>query len=152
MRANKTRPKHLVHRDKVQKAVELRMQGLNFQKIADKLRLSSKSYAYELVAGELAERAKLHGQNADLLRQLEIERYDHWLDKLGPKIRRGDPKAINTAIAVSKRRAALLGLDAPARTEVSGPNGGPLALECTDAELMASIAATAAEAAGKAEK
>jgi len=54
---------------------------------------------------------------AALVRQMELDRLDHYLNRLDPKIEAGDEKAINTALRVGESRRKLLGLDAPTQSE-----------------------------------
>lgn len=51
------------------------------------------------------------------VRAQEIERMDHYLDKLSAKIDEGDEKAIATALRISERRSKLLGADAPVNVQ-----------------------------------
>jgi hypothetical protein len=67
------------------------------------------------VAGEIAERialelAELDQMERDCALQYSSERTVEW---------------INMRLAIKKRRADLLGLDAPKRTELTGREGGP---------------------------
>jgi hypothetical protein len=48
-------------------------------------------------------------------------------------------RAVAECRALSERRSKLLGLDAPARQEVSGPDGGPIPVDARD-EIAARIA------------
>lgn len=43
-----------------------------------------------------------------------------------PQAQEGKLIAVDRALAIMQRRAALLGLDAPQRREISGPDGGAL--------------------------
>jgi hypothetical protein len=48
-----------------------------------------------------------------------LARIDHALTKLWPDIDKGDPKAIETMIKLEARRARMLGLDAPEKSDVT---------------------------------
>ncbi|TQF05533.1 hypothetical protein E6W39_29035 [Kitasatospora acidiphila] len=58
-------------------------------------------------------------------------------------VKDGDLLAIDRAVRILERDSRLLGIDAPARTQLSGPGDGPIAVESvTAAELAKLIAAT----------
>ena len=58
-------------------------------------------------------------------------RCDTYLQALAKKVQAQDVRAIDTALKVGKRRAELLGLDAPNKTEITGKDGGDLAFKVT---------------------
>ena len=66
---------------------------------------------------------------ADEVRTLEVERLDSLLNGLWQ--RRHVPEITDRILRIMERRAKLLGLDAPTRTEVTGKDGG--AIEVDDA-------------------
>ena len=68
---------------------------------------------------------------ADELRKLELERLDKLLLGVWPQAVRGNQGSVDRALRIMERRAKLLGLDAPVKSEWSGPDGGPI--EVTDA-------------------
>jgi len=106
-------------------AVGLRLQGLPYGAIAERLG-TSRGTAHALVLRSLERTAEALGESAGILRQVEIERLDAMLAGLWPAATSGDVSAVNAALRVSERRARLLGLDAPQRAELTGADGGPL--------------------------
>lgn len=106
-------------------ALELRKAGWPFHKIGVRLGIST-SQAFKDVSAQLKQLAALALDNADELRQLELERLDMLIKGLEPMARVGNPGAANSYLRVMERRAKLLGLDAPARQEVTGAGGGLL--------------------------
>lgn len=100
--------------NKMATAVQLRGQGMNYRAIAARLGISVSS-AHQLVAAALAQ---LPAESVQQLRAIESGRLDGLHRALQPGIEGGDPQAIGTAVRVSARRSALLGLDAPAKIEV----------------------------------
>jgi DNA-binding CsgD family transcriptional regulator len=54
------------------------------------------------------------------------------------------PAAINALARIEERRAKLLGLDAPTKTEVSGADGGPLQVADARNALLAKLSSLAA--------
>lgn len=95
------------------RALEMRRQGRSIPDIARTLEL-----AYRTAQAYIEEALKeCVTREVDLLRQLECQRLDEYLEKLKPRIDRGDEKAVNAALRVSEQRARLLGLNAPIRVE-----------------------------------
>ncbi|WP_328403905.1 hypothetical protein OHS70_33995 [Streptomyces sp. NBC_00390] len=96
----------------------------------------------------LDERRTELNADVDELRQLEADRLDRLFFVAYKKaVRDQDLTAIDRTLRIMERRARLLGLDMPAKTEVSGPDGGPVQVENSTAdELNALIALTAPDA------
>jgi DNA-binding CsgD family transcriptional regulator len=99
--------------DKKGKCLMLRRLGVPVAEIARQLGLDGKT-----VSNYIAVALKEHAvRNVDELRQLECARLDDYLERLKPRIDRGDDKAINAALRVSEQRARILGLFAPVKIE-----------------------------------
>jgi hypothetical protein len=118
----------LASHDRKLQALELRKAGATYQAIADQLGYRSVSGAHKAVTAAL--KATLR-EPADQLRELELTRLDAMLLPLWRRVQSGDEKAVDRALRIMERRARLLGLDAPSRGELSGPDGSPLALDLT---------------------
>tara|TARA_R110000787_G_scaffold100231_3_gene205129 strand:- start:8196 stop:8684 length:489 start_codon:yes stop_codon:yes gene_type:complete len=118
--------------EKYEEVVRLRSIGLSFQQIADRVGYAGRQGAKEAYSQAI----KMWGGEAvDELRILENERLDHlWRTVIGQletaQRQKADPQTIvhivNGALNISKRRAALYGIDAPRQVELSGVNGGAL--------------------------
>ena len=113
------------------RAWDLRLRGLTQQAIADELKVSQ---AY--VSGLLAKaRADLQEQNrldAATATGEQVGRLDAMLTALWPAAEAGDPKAVQTLLAVEDRRAKLLGIDAAVRKAVDLTTGGaPISYQVT---------------------
>jgi hypothetical protein len=125
-------------------AITLRIAGMDWQRIADRLGYSSRGAACQDVARALEANLAEQMQAATTLREVESLRLDRLQAAAWPAAVKGDLKAIETVLKVIDRRAKLQGLDMPAKTEVTGANGGPLALSTADPDKLAAlIAATA---------
>lgn len=112
--------------DKQVQALELRKAGVRYSDIAEKLGYKSASGAFAAVRSALIKTLR---EPADELRTLELERLDAlWLTYY-PMAKRGDRQAMDRCIKIMERRAKLLGLDAPQRTETTGAGGGPIQIE-----------------------
>lgn len=103
--------------------MRLRVQGFSFSDIADRLGYNSTQAAYDAVKRALD---RTEREPADALRTLESERLDQLWQRAYLLALNGDLAAAATAMKIMERRAKLLGLDAPAKTELSGANGVPL--------------------------
>lgn len=105
-------PRRLAALERTKRALALRLAGHTIAAIARQLGCAA-STAYEaLQRGMIDFRADVE-RGADDLRTLEVARLDYLLTVLEKRLRAGDCKAIDRAIRIGERRAALLGLDAP---------------------------------------
>ena len=109
--------------------IRLRRQGISFDDprvLA--LGYSSPGHASKDLIRALTQRRDEQAAEISVYRQEENERLDALLEAVWPDALTGDPRAIETALKISDRRAKLNGLDAPVRTELSGPDGGAVPL------------------------
>jgi hypothetical protein len=104
-------------RDLEDQALDLRRVGWSYKMIAAHLdkSISAVGRAVRRALKRLNEKIM---ESAAEVRRIELERYDEYLYRLQPGIERGCPRAITTALAVSKRRAELLGLDIPVKQSI----------------------------------
>jgi hypothetical protein len=105
--------------------MELRLGGASYARIGEALGMTAGG-AYKAVDRLMARQEAESDEKTDKLRRLEAARCDRLLVGLWPRALRGDVQAIREALHISKRRSELLGLDAPRRQELSGPDGGPI--------------------------
>ena len=122
---SKTSPRRLAAAERQRQALELRKAGVSFDLIAQQLGYSNRQGAHFAVESALQKTLQKPG---DDLRQLDIERLDSLLFAVWPDARRGSLDHIDAALKILTRRAKLLGLDAPVKTELTGPDGGPIEL------------------------
>lgn len=111
------------------KAITLRLAGMDWQTIADRLEYSSRGAACQDVARALEANLAEQSQAADTLREVETLRLDRLQAAAWPAAVKGDLKAIETVLKVIDRRVKLQGLDMPLRAELSGLDGGPMQLQ-----------------------
>lgn len=119
--------------DRRGKAIALRLAGMDWQTIADRLDYSSRAAACVDVNRALEANLAEQSQAADTLREIESLRLDRLQAAAWPAAVKGDLKAIETVLKVIDRRIKLNGLDAPQRTELTGLGGG--AIQVTGAPL-----------------
>jgi len=100
-------------------ALELRIAGVSYDAIATKLGYKSRSGAFEAVKTALVQTLI---EPAEELRNIEVLRLDKALKAIWSQVLGGNLPAVDRYIKVAQRRADLLGLDAPKRTDVTSGN------------------------------
>lgn len=111
---SKSSPETISSRVKGAKAMELRMEGKSFPEIAKELGYNSRQAAFDAVSRALD---RTEREPADALRKLDLERLDalwqiHFLNAQA-----GDVQALAACMKIMERRAKLIGLDAPVKTD-----------------------------------
>jgi len=121
--------------DRQMQALELRKAGVSYSDIAKNLGYKSASGAFAAVRSALKKTLR---EPADELRTLELERLDALWFTYYPMAKRGDRQAMDRCIRIMERRARLLGLDAPQRTEqtVAGPTAAAPVLAGLPADVI----------------
>jgi hypothetical protein len=123
-------------------ALDLRITGMSYRAIAAQ-RGCSVGKAYEDVSTALAKLKAECAEKAEEVRKLELDRIDVMLKGIWPDAENGDARKIETELKLMERRAKLLGIDAPTKQEVSGPDGGAIPIEDARAMLADRLAALA---------
>ena len=121
--ANPQRQVDALQRQK--QALELRCAGRSYRDIAEALGYRGPSGAHSAVMSALKRTLQ---EPADELRKLEVARLDRMLWALWKQVIKGDGGAIDRVLRIMERRAKLLGIDAPTRTQVTGEDGGAVHL------------------------
>lgn len=62
-------------------------------------------------------------------RALSVARLDKATKGIWDQVESGEVDAVDRLVKLEARRAKLLGLDAPTKSELSGPDGGPIPVE-----------------------
>jgi hypothetical protein len=105
---------------KEQKALELRLLGFTFQEIAQETGFwKDRRGAFKAISAALKKAQAENKESADELRSVELARLDRYLTFLAKRMNDGDTKSVDSALRIMDRRAKLLGLDAPTKSEVS---------------------------------
>lgn len=105
-------------------AMQLRVEGLTLAAIGAKLGITKQS-AHELIARELAEAAAARKDLAEHQLEAELAAIDFVIAGMAPKVAKGDAKAATAYLRAMERRAKLLGLDAPTKTDLTS-GGKPI--------------------------
>lgn len=120
----KTKPETIEARMKAAKALELRMEGKSFDQIAEEAGYNSRQAAHDAVKRALD---RIEREPADALVKLDLERLDVLWQIQYLNAQAGDVQAMAACMKLMERRAKLLGLDAPVKTEnkteVTGNDG-----------------------------
>ena len=108
------------------KALQMRLTGQTYAAIADEFEeYNSPAAVYQAVMSALKNMLQAP---ADEVRKIEAARLDALWLALQPKLEKGELPAIDRALRLMKRRAELLGLDAPTRADVT-TGGEPLQIQ-----------------------
>lgn len=135
MHESTTSARRIKSRENEVKALELRKEGKPYSAIAAILGVSPKS-AFKMVQRTLVRMSKDSTSNFETVRQLEVERLDALLGAIWPQAMGGNVDSVERALKISKRRSEIMGLDAPDKHELSGPNGAPVPIAGFRIELV----------------
>lgn len=106
--------------ERQKEALSLRLVGLSYDAIAERLGFANRSGAFRAVQAALK---KTLQEPADELRTLELERLDSMLLPMMAQAKKGNQGAVDRVLRIMERRAKLLGLDAPTKQEIRVPDG-----------------------------
>lgn len=137
---SKTSKRRIAARERWTRALELRKRGLIFEKIGEQMGCS-RQMAHNMVSRALAElREKCH-EEAEAVRELELQRLDEMFVMAFEQVEGGKLDAIDRALRIMDRRAKLLGLDAPTKVAPTDPSGSQPYESLTDDERADRLAA-----------
>ncbi|MFF0409653.1 hypothetical protein ACFYUY_04365 [Kitasatospora sp. NPDC004745] len=101
-------------------------------------------YACKDVSQALQERHTELDMSVDELRTIHHLRLERlFFVAFRRAVKDGDLPAVDRALRILERDSRLLGLDSPVRTELSGPDAGPLEVESATADELARLIAFA---------
>ena len=118
MTESKTSKRRIVANERSARAVEMRLSGATYAQIAAELGISQGG-AYKAVTRAMDLARERMAESAETLREIERERLEHLIAAALPKAQAGDTKAIEAARRLSESLRRVLGLDAPARTDIT---------------------------------
>ncbi|MBI3131731.1 MAG: hypothetical protein HYZ13_10430 [Acidobacteria bacterium] len=131
-RGRKTNQRRITAVEKAGESLRLRAEGYTYRAIAHQLGYKDPSGAQRAV--ERALQATMQ-EASDHLRVLELERLDNLHNAIWGRAMNGEGPAIDRVLRVMERRSKLLGLDAPARQEITGKDGSPVQVQATIMDL-----------------
>lgn len=112
--SQKTKPETIEAKIKAAAALEARKEGKTFDQIAEECGYNSRQAAHDAVKRALD---AIIREPADSLRVLDLERLDVLWQIQYLNAQAGDVQAMAACMKIMERRARLLGLDAPVKTE-----------------------------------
>jgi hypothetical protein len=122
--------------DRELRALELRKAGASYTMIAKDLECSVEG-ARKALMRALEWMEETCAELAPAVRRIELERLDAMHLGVWDKARRGDPQAIDRALALMRQRARFTpGLEITPGIEIGGPNGGPITTSSPEAGLL----------------
>jgi hypothetical protein len=115
--------------EKQKAAFQMRVAGASFRQICEALKCSMGCVS-AMLDRELDEIKAETRQHALKLRDLELSRLDRMQVAIWEDALRGDLRAIDRVLSIQRRRADLIGLDAPKEVNLGGMEGGaPITIE-----------------------
>lgn len=121
--------------DKEDKALDLRAAGMSYRAIGRAME-TSEAQAHRFVKAALQRVEPILEAKATELRALECRRLDALQRALTPAASKGDVKAARAIVEVMKRRASLLGLDAPQKLAQTDTEGNDLTMPSVTFRLV----------------
>jgi hypothetical protein len=118
--AQKAGRKKIKNREQVQRALDLRKEGMTYAEIAAAM-ACSRTVAYKYVVSGLEELTTSLKETAVDVREMELTRLDAIISANWPQ--RGSWKNGELILKAMERRAKLLGLDAPTKLAQTTPDG-----------------------------
>lgn len=120
---NHAQDKKIAALEKRRQALELAKAGIDYQTIADRIGYNSRQAAWKAVNSAIKDIIR---PPAEAVRDMQIARLDSMLASIWASVKQGQYGAIDRALKLEERRAKLLGLDAPVKTDLT--NGGEITL------------------------
>lgn len=99
-----------------EQAVRLRLTGATYSQIGKALGCAKQS-AHAAVTRAMKRSKQKTGESMEQLRQIELHRLDALTMAMWPKAQKGDTRAVLAIEKLMKRRAMMMGLDAPKQSE-----------------------------------
>lgn len=111
-----------------EQAIRLRMTGASYAQIGKALGCT-KQNAHRAVTKALKDTKERTAESTDQLRAVQSQQIDALTMAMWPAAQKGDAKAVLAIVRLMRRRAVLMGLDAPKQTDLT--IGGEFAVEMT---------------------
>jgi hypothetical protein len=136
----KSSPKRIEATARAAEAVRLRIQGLSFDAIAERVGYKSRQAAFDAVKRALE---AILREPSDELRELDLRRLDELLLGQWPAAQSGDPDAVDCCLRILSKRWRLLGLDQPRPQEQAAPPQTVMVVPYMSASEWEAVAAPA---------
>jgi predicted transcriptional regulator len=119
-KTNQTTAEAIANKERVRKAIELRVQGFSLDEVAGELGWNSPQAASKAIKTALN---KAVIEDATAYKILQIQRLEKAIAKVLEKAEKGNLFAVRELVRLSKRLSELVGCDAPskfAETDIKG--------------------------------
>lgn len=126
MSDSKMSQRRLTAREREHKAMGFRLAGFTYAQIAKELGMSEAG-AHKAVTRALKRLNEKLSEQAEELRRMELERLDNMFRVMWSQVLNGNQGAVDRALRIMKRRAEMLGLDAPKNLDLT-TDGKPLSV------------------------
>lgn len=126
------------------KVMELRLQAMSYNQIANQLKTTASRVA-DIVKGSLKELKAYSLETTAEHVDIELMRLDALQSALWPQAMRGNAQAIGRVLDIMARRSRYLGLDMPTKIAPTDPSGQNPWEGMSDADIVAALI----EAAGR---
>jgi AcrR family transcriptional regulator len=125
--------------DRQTKVAEMRLAGFTSQRaIAQRLGVDKATISRDFKELD-AKFQEIAAQDIVRAKGLDLERIEALIDAIWAKAENGDTWSIDRIVKLLERKANMLGLDAPKKTEVTGKDGGPMQVEHITSMLAADM-------------
>lgn len=135
--------------------VKARIDGVSFEEIANDPHFGyngSESAARKDFTRAKRAASQAEQEMADTWIELQVDRLEHYLAALAPRVDRGEPRAIEVAIAACKEIAKLRGINAAIKVDATVTEATAVDLELRDMINEAKARVAAEEAALRGEQ
>lgn len=116
---SKTSPEVIQRTQRVAMEIQLRLAGLDFTQIAEKVGVSPAT-----VSSDIRKALDAAILNAGMdLRAVQLQRYETLINVLWPMVRNGNMTAMQRVVSVMEAENKLMGVDAPTKIAPTNPEG-----------------------------
>lgn len=141
MPSGRLTPSKLLAREKQRRALALRQAGASYRQIAEDCDYYDASAARKAILSAFDEVIQ---EPVEELRKIQIERLNHMLLILWPKVQKGDNTSIRDALSVMSKMDQLMGTDAPQQISHK-VEAGVLVIEGTTDDYLRALAELSGE-------
>lgn len=119
-KTNQTTPQAIANKDRVRKAIELRVQGFSLEDVAAELGWNSPQAASKAIKTALN---KAVVEDAASYKLIQIQRLEKAIARVLEKAEKGNLFAVRELVRLSKRLSEIVGCDSPAKFAQTDPDG-----------------------------
>ena len=125
MARNNSSSSRTVREKRRDEVMEMVLAGWPYRRIAGRVGVSHVTVMRDVVA-RLKEGAEVATAQTNEYRERQRQQLESLLRRLWVRAHKGEGAAVDRVLRILEREAKLLGLDAPQRKQIEGPDGGPI--------------------------